>query len=127
MAFDFNSVKNLPSSTRNAKIIAHQIRCYSTFYQLGERLEEAKAQKNLFLAAYYVFLERLYKAAAPDYLDEVPEHLKDMLYEPDDLVAGMENLLQQYRAYGMEDADKLNNALAVVRFIREKNPHFFDK
>jgi hypothetical protein len=93
---------------------------------LGEKLEEAKAQKNQFLAAYYVFLERLYKATAPDYLDEVPEHLKDMLYEPDDLVAGMENLLQQYRAYGMEDADKLNNALAVVRFIREKNPHFFD-
>ena len=127
MAFDFNSVKNLPSGTRNAKIIAHQIRCYSTFYQLGERLNEAKERGNKLLAIYYIFLERLYKAAAPHYLDEVPEHLKDMLYEPDDLVAGMETMLQQYRAYGVEDADKLNNALSFMRFIREKNPHFFDK
>ena len=127
MAFDFNSVKNLPSGIRNAKIIAHQIRCYSTFYQLGERLNEAKERGNKLLAIYYIFLERLYKAAAPHYLDEVPEHLKDMLYEPDDLVAGMETMLQQYRAYGVEDADKLNNALNFMRFIREKNPHFFDK
>lgn len=127
MAFDFNSVKQLPSSRRNAMIMMHQIRCYSTFYQLSERLKEAKEQKNLFLAAYYVFLERLYKAAAPGYLDEVPDLLKNLLHEPDDLVVGMENLLQQYRTYGVEDADKLNNALAVARFIREKNPHFFDK
>ena len=127
MAFDFNSVKQLPSGLRNAKIIAHQIRCYSTFYQLGEKLNEAKERGNKLLAIYYIFLERLYKAAAPNYLDEVPEHLKDMLYEPDDLVAGMEIMLQQYRAYGVEDADKLNNALNFMRFIREKNPHFFDK
>ena len=127
MAFDFNSVKNLPSGRRNAKIIAHQIRCYSTFYQLGERLNEAKERGNKLLAIYYIFLERLFKATAPHYLDEVPEHLKDMLYEPDNLVAGMETMLQQYRAYGVEDADKLNDALNFMKFIQEKNPHFFDK
>ena len=127
MAFDFNSVKNLPSGRRNAKIIAHQIRCYSTFYQLDERLKEAKERGDKLLAIYYIFLERLYKAAAPESMDEVPEHLKDLLYEPDDLVAGMETMLQQYKAYNVEDADKLNNALNFMKFIREKNPHFFDK
>ena len=127
MAFDFNSVKNLPSGRRNAKIMMHIIRCYSTFYQLDERLKEAKERGDKLLAIYYIFLERLYKAAAPESMDEVPEHLKDLLYEPDDLVAGMETMLQQYKAYNVEDADKLNNALNFMKFISEKNPHFFDK
>lgn len=126
MAFDFNSIKDLPSSQRNARIFAHQIRCFTPFYQLDEKRDEAKTRGNLFLAVYYIFLERLYKAVAPKAVDEVPDHLKTLLNEPDDLIKGMETLLQQYRTYHVEDADKLHNTIGLLKFFRQINPDFFD-